>query len=177
MSYKKTENVSNTIEENVSESTIKERVFDQEDLIPCRSMVSGGLYITGYRSKIPYTWADYGDVVDVEYRDLIYMVRTNGDVSIYKPRIIVEDEDFVNQNPKLKNFYDSIHTESDLYSILTMDVNQMKETIKKLPEGCKTALKGIASTMIDDGRLDSVSKIKALDEIFGTSMLLTLVRE
>ena len=51
------------------------------------------------------------------------------------------------------------------------------ETIKKLPKGAKEALKGIASTMIESHTLDSVHRIKALDEIFDTKMLLTLVQE
>lgn len=181
MAYtKKVNNVTNNTnvtDEEVKEDVKNERKFEQDDSIPCRSMVSGGLYITGYRSKIPYTWADYGDVVDVEYRDLIYMVRTNGNKSIYEPRIVIEDEDFINQNPKLKDLYDSLYSNSDLYEILSLPESSMVETIKTLPNGCKTALKGIVSTMINDGRIDSVRKIKALDEVFGTNMLVTLIQE
>jgi len=66
---------------------------------------------------------------------------------------------------------------SDLNEILNLPVPQMSETIKKLPKGAKEALKGIVSTMIESHALDSVHKIKALDEIFGTKMLLTLVQE
>ena len=53
----------------------------------------------------------------------------------------------------------------------------MVDTINALPMGCKNALKGITATMIDNGQLDSIQKIKALDEIFETNMLLTLVQE
>ena len=53
----------------------------------------------------------------------------------------------------------------------------MKSAIEQLPSGAKEAIKGIASTMINSHILDSVQKIKVLDEIFGTNMLLTLVQE
>ena len=53
----------------------------------------------------------------------------------------------------------------------------MKTEISKLPVGAKESIKGIAATMIDSHVLDSVQRIKALDEIFGTNMLLTLVQE
>ena len=62
MAYtKKTNNVSNNtpkeeIKETVKETESKkeERVFAPEDTIPCRSLISGGLYIEGSRSHILY---------------------------------------------------------------------------------------------------------------------------
>ena len=154
-----------------------ERVFAPEDTIPCRSLVSGGLYIEGSRSHILYSWADCGDVVDVEYRDLVYLVRTREDVNIYSPRIIIEDEDFIEQNKSVKDFYDSMYTTGDLNDILLLPISDMKSAIEQLPRGAKESIKGIASTMINSHILDSVQKIKVLDEIFGTNMLLTLVQE
>ena len=94
-----------------------------------------------------------------------------------KEYIIIEDEDFVEQNKSVKDLYESMYETSDLNEILNLPVPQMSETIKKLPKGAKEALKGIVSTMIESHALDSVHKIKALDEIFGTKMLLTLVQE
>lgn len=172
--------VNDTADDIVSinkEDEYKPKEFDAEDLIPCRSMVSGQLFVEGIRSKLLYIWADYNDICDVQYNDLIYMVRSYKDKTIYEPRIIVEDEEFLRQNPKLKEFYDSLYTEGDLFEIINLPTYQMTECINKLPIGCKEALKGIVSTMIDSGSLDSVQKIKALDEIFGTNMLLTLVQE
>ena len=140
-------------------------------------LVSGGLYIEGSRSHILYSWADCGDVVDVEYRDLVYLVRTREDVNIYSPRIIIEDEDFIEQNKSVKDFYDSMYTTGDLNDILLLPISDMKSAIEQLPRGAKESIKGIASTMINSHILDSVQKIKVLDEIFGTNMLLTLVQE
>lgn len=181
MAYtKKTNSTSTKVEETKAENKVeetKEKVFAPEDLISCRSMVSGQLFIEGARSHILYIFADYNDVNDIEYRDLIYMVRTYGNKNIYEPRIIIEDEDFIKQNPKLKELYASMYTNGDLIEIIGLPISQMISTIKALPIGCKNALKGIAATMIDNGSLDSIQKIKALDEIFGTDMLITLVQE
>lgn len=166
-------------EDKATESTGKvvAKTFGQEDLIPCRSMISGQLFIEGARSKLLYTFADYGDVCDIEYRDLIYLVRSYQNKIIYEPWIIIEDEDFIEQNPKLSELYTKMYTDGDLIEVINLPVNQMVSTIKSLPSGCQNALKGIAATMIDSGALDSIRKIKALDEIFGTNMMLTLVQE
>lgn len=156
-------------------STKKE--FGQEDLILCRSMVSGQLFVDGVRSGLLYTFADYNDTCEIEYRDLIYLVRSYKDKTIYEPRIVIEDEDFIAENPKLAELYESLYTKGDLMEIINLPLSQMVDTINALPMGCRNALKGIAATMIDNGQLDSIQKIKALDEIFETNMLLTLVQE
>lgn len=156
-------------------STKKE--FGQEDLILCRSMVSGQLFVDGVRSGLLYTFADYNDTCEIEYRDLIYLVRSYKDKTIYEPRIVIEDEDFIAENPKLAELYESLYTKGDLIEIINLPLSQMVDTINALPIGCRNALKGIAATMIDNGQLDSIQKIKALDEIFETNMLLTLVQE
>lgn len=151
--------------------------FSNSDLIPCRSLVSGPLYVEGSRTKILYSWADYGDVESIEYQDLIYMVRSRGNKDIYDPRLVIEDEDFITQNKSLKELYDSLYSMKDLKDVINLPLAKMKTEIEKMPNGAKTALKGIASTMIDAHTLDSIQKVKALDEIFGTQMLLTLVQE
>ena len=156
-------------------STKKE--FGQEDLILCRSMVSGQLFVDGVRSGLLYTFADYNDTCEIEYRDLIYLVRSYKDKTIYEPRIVIEDEDFIAENPKLAELYESLYTKGDLMEIINLPLSQMVDTINALPMGCRNALKGIAATMIDNGQLDSIQKIKAIDEIFETNMLLTLVQE
>ena len=181
MAYtKKTTTVTNSTEnekDKVTELKEETTTLSPEDTTPCRSIVSGGLYIEGSRSHILYSWADCGDVVDVEYRDLIYLVRTRENSNIYLPRIIIEDDDFVEQNKPVKDLYDSMYKASDLNEILSLPTPQMVDTINKLPKGAKESIKGIASTLIESHMLDSVHKIKALDDIYGTKMLLTLAQE
>ena len=55
--------------------------------------------------------------------------------------------------------------------ILDLPKERMIEEIAKLPRGCKESLKGIVATRLANGTLDSVQKVKALDEIFGTKLL------
>lgn len=185
MAYSKKVNTTSKVTEKTAEEKVIETVaeennaktFEPEDLIPCRSMISGQLFIEGTRSKLLYTFADYGDVCDMEYRDLIYLVRSYRDKTIYEPRIVIEDEDFIAQNPRLKEVYENMYTDGDLIDVINLPLNQMVGTINSLPVGCKNALKGIAATMIDSGALDSIKKIKALDDIFATNMMITLIQE
>ena len=148
------------------------RKFEATDGIPCRSIVSGGLYMSGIKSRIMYEWADNGDVTEVEYQDLVAAIRSNVSY-ITKPYFIIEDEDFLTQNPQLDKIYASMYSFKDLKDILTtLSPRDMKETILSLPDGAKESIKHIASQMISQNTLDSVNKIKILDEIFDTKLML-----
>lgn len=145
------------------------KVFKQSEGILCRSVVNGKLYMTGSRSAMPYQWADFGDEVEVEYRDLVAAVREKSGY-VMNPWFIILDDDFIAEFPFLEDIYANQYDSNELGDILNLSIPQMEEEIKKLPTNVKYTLKGIAATWVSSGRLDSVKKIKALDEIFDTNL-------
>lgn len=159
--------------ETTSVSVSNKKKFKSEDLIPCVSITPGEMFIIGKKSEKLYSFADIDDVVEIEFRDLDNMVRTK-DSMMMKPRYIVQDEDFVALHPILDDIYSALNTTQDLKDILKLAPSKMVKVIESLPVGAKDALKTIAVTMIDEGTLDSVQRIKELDKIFGTEMLLKL---
>ena len=161
-------------EETIKESTsTKKKKFDNEDKIPCISITPGEMFFIGEKSDTLYTFADADDVVEIEYRDLKYAVDRKNPM-VFKPRFIVQDADFLELYPKLEDLYSGLYSAKDLKDILKLPANSMKTAIESLPIGAQDALKHIAATMIDNGTLDSVQRIKVLDEIFDTEMLLRL---
>lgn len=170
-------NVENEIKETkktVNTVTVKSKEYKDDDVIPCKSVTSGKLIFKGRTGNV-YKWLNYGDIEYVSYKDLKYEVQNTSSYSqMYHPRFIVQDDEFVEKFPKLKDFYESMYTTSDFEEILNLPAEEIAVAIKELPVGCRECLKGIVSTMISDGRLDSVKRIKALDDIFGTQMLLML---
>lgn len=171
----KTTAVTNPKEEIKPEETKTIKKYEKEETIPCKSITNGMLLVTGEKSGILYRWADYGDIEEIEYQDLIYMIRSHK-ASVYRPRFIIQDKDFLSQHPELNTLYNSLYSTKDLKDILNLPVSQIKQAIKQLPDGALDALKGVAASMITSGQYDSVKKIKALDEIFGTKLLLTLAQ-
>ena len=146
--------------------------YEATDGIPCRSITSGGLYMEGIKSRILYEWSDDGDVTEVEYQDIVAAIRSNVSY-INKPYFIIEDEDIIAQFPQLNKIYASMYSIKDLRDVLTETTpSAMKATILSLPDGAKESIKNIASQMISKGTLDSVQKIKILDEIFNTELML-----
>ena len=161
-----------SFEEEKSEPIVPEKkVFQQSDGIKCRSVVSGHLYVEGLKTGMIYSFMDYGDESELEYRDLVAAVRSK-DKSVYEPRFVVEDPDFLAEFPALDEYYSSRFTSRDIRQILKMSDSEMREAIEKLPNGAKESLKTLAAKLVSSGELDSNRKIKTLDEIFGTNLSL-----
>ncbi len=170
------EAVNNIDSKNKNVTVNNKRKYENEEGIPCKSITSGLLLVDGEKSGRLYRWGDYGDVEYIEYRDLVYMITTRRNW-VYKPRFIIQDREFVEQNVMLKELYDKLYKTNDLKDILGLPIPEMVAEIQSLPSGAYDAIQDVAASMIAYGSLDSVKKIKALDEIFGSSLLLQLVQE
>ena len=164
------------VEEPVVEKKIVEKTpkkFEAMDGVLCRSIVSGVLVMEGIKSHNFYKWANTNDITEVEYQDLVSAVRSNTSY-VFAPHFIIEDEDFLAQFPQVQKVYDSMYTTSDLKEILRLPtVASMMKEIEALPNGSKDNLRDIAGKMVLNGQLDSVQKIKALDDYYNTNFLVT----
>ncbi len=159
---------------NVSEQAVEEKKkFKDTDLIPCMSVIVGALFFEGDRSKELYCWEYAGDVVEVEYRDLISAVRKH-DKAVYQPRFIIQNDDFLKEHEDIVLMYANLYSPEDYRKILSLAPDVMKQTIERMPEGAKKSLKNFAIQAIGDGTLDSIQRVKVIDEVYGTQLLLKL---
>lgn len=140
--------------------------FKDSDYILCRSVWSGGLNVT-CKSGATYEFKKYGADCDIEYRDLVYLIRKNSD-HIFAPRFVILDEDFLEDFPQVKRVYSTMYSPTELHEILELPINQMKTEIDNLPDVTQKTLLSLAATEVANGRLDSIKKVKALSEIFGS---------
>lgn len=155
------------------EKPTKVKKYTKTSLIPCRSICNGVLYVHGPNSNSDVMFWNFGDVQDIQYQDLDAFIKRHA-TCVYKPQFIIEDENFIEQNPQIQQVYDSMYTKRDLKEVLSLPTSQMVKTINELPVGAKEAIKGLASSMIERGTLDSIEKVKALDEIFDTKLIFTV---
>ena len=157
-----------------AEPKIKKKVFENAELIPCKSVTSGELVMVGHKTGNIYKWADCDYIEEVEYQDLIYAVKTHS-AFITRPMFIILDDEFISQNKEIEQMYSGLYSFSEINEILSLPPDVMRDVITSLPDGIKNAIKGVAATAINNGSFDSIKKIKILDEIFGTSMLQLLL--
>ena len=147
------------------------RKYAPTDRIPCRSLTYGELLLTGPKTKLLHTWANYGDVTEMEYQDLQALKSTRSSY-LFKPRFIIEDEELVEQwAGDFKKMYDDI-VETDVEALFRLPIAQLKAKLKRAPAGVQLAVKNMAGEKIMNGTLDSLAKIKAIDEVLDTQLML-----
>lgn len=163
-----------TVQEEPKKAPVKTpRKFAPDELITCRSITYGELLLSGTKSKLLYSWANYGDTTEVEFQDLQALKSTHSSY-LYRPRFIIEDEELVEQWSKdFGEMYKNI-VDVDVEDLFKLPLNQFKSRLKKAPKGVQQAVKNIAGEKIMNGSLDSLAKIKAIDEILGTDLKLYL---
>lgn len=167
-----------TIAENVviepevveTKKTVAEkRKFVSDDRIPCKSVLVGKTHLLGKRTNMIYTFLGRNDTIGIEYQDLVAEVRAGTNL-LFRPMIIVEDQDFINEFPKLKQFYENLYPVSDLKALLKRPVREIQAILPNLPAGVVDSMKSVAADMVRTGELDSISTIRALDSAWGTDL-------
>lgn len=154
-----------TVKEVVKPVIIEEKkVFTDSDYILCRSVCSGGLNIVSQSGNL-YEFKDYGAECEINYRDLVTLIRRGSD-HVFLPRFVILDEDFLKDFPTVQRVYGTMYTRDDLVEILDLPVTRMKAEIAKLPKATKDSMRNLVATQIASGKLDSIAKVRALTEIF-----------
>lgn len=171
---KKTEaQVEEVVVEEVVNKPVSKKVnkvkHDPSELVSCRSVRFGELILIGPKTRMPYSWANEGDVRDVEYQDLVSWKALHSRY-LFEPMIIIEDEDICEEwKSDLGSLYDSIQ-QIDLKEMFKLPHRQFVSQLKKLPDGMKSTVQNMAYAMIQDGTLYDLRTIKAIDEILGTEL-------
>lgn len=158
------------MEQEVKETENKERVYKDGDMIPCRSITVGQLFVEGAKTRTLYKWADYGYVEEMDYADLLYDIRSASNSYSNKPCFVIEDPELVSRFPKLEDVYATLYTNGDFEELLSKDADTIQRIVPTLPKRAQESLKSYAATQIRNGQFDSMNKIRVLDEIFGTNM-------
>lgn len=153
-----------TIKEEKIEKTKEKKTFTDSDYILCRSVWFGGLNVT-CKSGNSYEFSDYGSECEVNYRDLVSLIRKGSD-HIFLPRFIILDDDLLEEFPRVKASYETMYTTNDLLNILKLPNSRMKSEISKLPTASRDVLCKMIASEIASGHLDSISKVRVLSEIF-----------
>ena len=170
-------NVKNTVLEDEVEvvETVKpakkvnKPKHESSELIPCRSVVFGELILIGPKTNMRYSWANEGDIREVEYQDLVSW-RALHSKYLFAPLIIIEDEDICDEwKSDLGKLYSEIQA-VDLKALFNLPQRQFVAQLKKLPVTMKSSVQNMAYAMIQDRTLYDLRKIEAIDEILKTEL-------
>lgn len=147
----------------------QKKEYKPNDLIPCTSVTVGELICIGPRTGQRYNAFGYGDKIQIEYQDLMALKMKHSSY-LYMPYLTIDDEELLSL-PTWKDVKEidvKVYMTDDLNKFFNLPLNQMKSILKKSPNGFKDAVRVMAMTKLDAGELDSINRIKMLDEVLGT---------
>ena len=166
--------------EEVVEEVVKPAVkkvnkakHDPSELVRCRSVRFGELRLIGPKTQMPYSWANEGDIREVEYQDLVSW-RALHSSYLFDPMIIIEDEDICEEwKADLGKLYAKVQ-EVDLKEMFKLPYRQFMVQLNKLPESMKSSVQNMAYAMVQDGTLYDLRIIKGIDEALGTELVMMI---
>lgn len=163
---KKTVAATETVETPKVEKKVARR-RDLNELIDVKCIVHGGLnHLTAQGLVI--RWEEFGSVVPVEYKELLYMASTYRRF-FEEPWIIMEQD--VLEDLRVARYYKEIIDYDEIDSLFTKTPEQVQKIMDKVPNGTKQLIADRATVAMKEGRLDSVKVINVLEKALDMELL------
>lgn len=134
-----------------------------ETMVECRNGTASNLI---YKSTLNpgYTveWEAFGDVQEMEYRELVSM--RGNQRRFFEENWILIDDPAIIKKLGVERYYKNSLTTDNFNDVFTMPADEIKKIVPTLPGGTKDAIASEAKKKIETGELDSRSAIKALED-------------
>ena len=140
-----------------------------ETMVECRNGTAGTLI---YKSTLNpgYTveWEAFGDVQEMEYRELVSM--RGNQRRFFEENWILIDDPAIIKKLGVERYYKNSLTTDNFNDVFTMPADEIKKIVPTLPGGTKDAIASEAKKKIETGELDSRSAIKALEDTLSVEL-------
>jgi hypothetical protein len=174
--------VEKEVETTKIKSAPKRRLkLDDDVLLSVKSNVFGRLVYINHKNSDETQWEEYGEIQPLSVGDLRAMKAKQPD--FFKENWItivgVESADDDYDNVDMSEIYDALmisqyyqksECPNDLNEVFAWSVNEIKEKLPKMTSSVKTSIIIRANELIIDGSLDSISKVKAIEEALNCSL-------
>lgn len=173
------ENADKKMEQKIVEKKIKTRLMlnDADELL-VRSNVFGKLIYINDRIGTETEWDESGEIQSLSVKDIKDMKAKQQAFFKNEWITIVEYPD-IDENHDIKDVYDALqlgkyYKENELYDsvddIFDMNEEKIRKCVNDMSESVKLTLIVRANDKIEDGTLDSIKKVKLLEEILGCEL-------
>ena len=140
------------------------KIRDREVVV--RSVSSG---VVGWRSektKIFYSWMNYGDTEVLTVGDILEM-ENRSKLFLHTPWLVVEDDE-VNEALGLIEKKEDVDVFDDFESFLELPIAEIKDSLSKVEKGYLGNVHSKVQQSIDDGILTDFRKIRELEKAMKT---------
>lgn len=154
--------------------------FPDHVMIAVQSNTYGELIYVNQRTGARVSWKEIGDVQPVPMGELRDMRNTQrGFFSNNRIFIVgVEDEEYSDAAPEdvykalmVSQYYKDVIDPNNFNSIFNLDPNELRIRLNRMSDGAKTNFVVAANEAIRRGRLDSLKKIRVIEECLGCELI------
>ena len=180
------ENIIDDKKEKVTSSTPtkKKLKLDDDVLILVKSNVFGKLIYINHKTGDETQWENYGDVQSISVGDLRAMKAKQLDFFKENWILIVGVEDTSEEFDEVetKEIYDALQVyqyykntlcPDDINQVFNWSISDIKNKVPNMTNSVKSSIIIRANELIKSGVLDSIGKVKALEEILGCDLTTT----
>lgn len=136
--------------------------IDKSVLVPVMNITHGSLVYQSRKTGMEIKFERYGDIEYMEIGELLTM-RSSQRRFLDEPWILILDDETV-QYLGLDKLYKRLVNPDNIDQIFNFSIEKFKDVIQSAPRGYSQLIISRAKAKMKDGSLDSVAKIKALEE-------------
>lgn len=168
-------NTEKIVQDEIKQTAVRPstKKYNTDDEIMCKSVCFGLLEYISKKDGIVYRWEDFGDIVPVRYSDLLAL-KTSRSKFLYQPWFIILDEDLVKmwKLEDINKYFDEISDIEDF--LINSKIPHIEKQLKNAPDGYKELVVQTAGRLLRENRLDSIAKLRTIDELLDTRLSLLI---
>lgn len=153
----------------VKKSTnVKPKKLDPEMYVTVRNGFPGLLVYKSSKTGEKFVFERFGDEHDIELQEL--KKAKNDSKGFFENNWFLIDDPEVIEYLGLTQYYKHAFTFEEFEALTVMTVDEVKEKMRHISEGQKAAVARYARQLIEDGRIDSLKVISALEDGLGVQL-------
>lgn len=157
------------VKEQKKKVSVKKRELGPNTMVVVRNGFNGVLVYISPRTGERFVWESYGDELDMELQDL-RSARTTQKVFFENNWFLIDDPEVI-ENLGVARYYENALTYEGINNIFEMTPSEIEEAVKNVSQGQKITLIYRAKQLIEDGVIDSIKMISALEKGLGVELI------
>lgn len=143
--------------------------------VPCVSLIRTGKLVYCSRRQMGYevVWKHFMDLQYIELKELMAM--RSSDVSFFSENWIAIDDEFeykdeVMDKLRIKDMYKNMSNTGEFDRLLLLPIAEMVAKVTGMSKSLKESIASYTKECISNGSLDSLKRIKALEDAIGIKL-------
>lgn len=158
-------------EPEVKAEKIRPVEIDVHQYIPVRNGFQGVLVYVSKRTGEQFIWDRFGDEQDMELQEL-KNAKSSGKAFFERNWFMFDDAySWVIDYLGMRSYYRNALKIDEFDELFTMSADQVKKKLEKLSDGQKASVAYRARQLIEEGGIDSMSVIGALEDVLKVRLI------